>query len=120
MVAYPDVDWETHCRNFVEISLGLTFNPYTIQIEPHDYMAEFFQTLSRINTILIDFNRDVWGYISLGYFKQKSKRAKSALPPCRIKSTPSTLKTPKATSAWPTPYWASYPKNCPSPAGSAT
>ena len=73
MVAYPDVDWETHCRNFVEIGLGLTFNPYTIQIEPHDYMAEFFQTLSRINTILIDFNRDVWGYISLGYFKQKVK-----------------------------------------------
>ena len=73
MVAYPDIDWETHCRNFVEISLGLTFNPYTIQIEPHDYMAEFFQTLSRINTILIDFNRDVWGYISLGYFKQKVK-----------------------------------------------
>ena len=73
MVAYPDVDWEPHCRNFVEIGLGLTFNPYTIQIEPHDYMAEFFQTLSRINTILIDFNRDVWGYISLGYFKQKVK-----------------------------------------------
>ena len=73
MVAYPDVDWETHCRNFVEIGLGLAFNPYTIQIEPHDYMAEFFQTLSRINTILIDFNRDVWGYISLGYFKQKVK-----------------------------------------------
>ncbi len=73
MVAYPDVDWEAHCRRFVEESLGLTFNPYTIQIEPHDYMAEFFQTLGRINTILIDFNRDVWGYISLGYFKQKVK-----------------------------------------------
>lgn len=73
MVAYPDVDWEAHCRKFVEESLGLTFNPYTIQIEPHDYMAEFFQTLGRINTILIDFNRDVWGYISLGYFKQKVK-----------------------------------------------
>ena len=71
--AYPDLDWEAHCRCFVEQSLGLTFNPYTIQIEPHDYMAEFFQTLSRINTILIDFNRDVWGYISLGYFKQKVK-----------------------------------------------
>ena len=71
--AYPDMDWEVHCRRFVEQSLGLTFNPYTIQIEPHDYMAEFFQTLSRINTILIDFNRDVWGYISLGYFKQKVK-----------------------------------------------
>ena len=73
MVAYPDVDWEGHCRRFVEEDLGLTFNPYTIQIEPHDYMAEFFQTVSRINTILIDFNRDVWGYISLGYFKQKVK-----------------------------------------------
>ncbi len=73
MVAYPDIDWEQHCQNFVEQSLGLTFNPYTIQIEPHDYMAEFFQTISRINTILIDFNRDVWGYISLGYFKQKVK-----------------------------------------------
>lgn len=73
LVAYPDVDWEQHCQNFVEQSLGLTFNPYTIQIEPHDYMAEFFQTISRINTILIDFNRDVWGYISLGYFKQKVK-----------------------------------------------
>ena len=71
--AYPDMDWEAHCHRFVEQSLGLTFNPYTIQIEPHDYMAEFFQTLSRINTILIDFNRDVWGYISLGYFKQEVK-----------------------------------------------
>lgn len=73
MVAYPDVDWEGHCRRFVEEDLGLTFNPYTIQIEPHDYMAEFFQAVSRINTILVDFNRDVWGYISLGYFKQKVK-----------------------------------------------
>ena len=73
LVAYPDVDWENHCRQFVEQSLGLTFNPYTIQIEPHDYMAELFQTVARTNTILIDFNRDVWAYISLGYFKQKVK-----------------------------------------------
>ena len=73
LVAYPDVDWERHCQLFVEKSLGLTFNPYTIQIEPHDYMAELFQTISRINTILIDFNRDIWGYISMGYFKQKVK-----------------------------------------------
>ena len=73
MVAYPDVDWEAHCQAFVERGLGLTFNPYTIQIEPHDYMAEFVQTIARLNTILIDFNRDVWGYISLGYFKQKVK-----------------------------------------------
>ena len=73
LVAYPEVDWEAHCRRFVEYNLGLTFNPYTIQIEPHDYMAEFFQNISRINTILIDFNRDLWGYISIGYFKQKVK-----------------------------------------------
>ena len=73
LVVYPDVDWERYCQQFVEKSLGLTFNPYTIQIEPHDYMAELFQTLARINTILIDFNRDIWGYISMGYFKQKVK-----------------------------------------------
>lgn len=70
--AYPQTDWQSVCQHFVE-SLGLTFNPYTIQIEPHDYMAEFFQTISRINTILIDFNRDIWGYISLGYFRQRLK-----------------------------------------------
>jgi adenylosuccinate lyase len=70
-VAYPDVDWAQFAQNFVE-SLGLNFNPYTIQIEPHDYMAEFFHALSRFNTILLDFDRDVWGYISLGYFKQKT------------------------------------------------
>ncbi|MDD2740502.1 MAG: adenylosuccinate lyase [Methylomonas lenta] len=70
-VAYPDVDWAQFAQNFVE-SLGLSFNPYTIQIEPHDYMAEFFHALSRFNTILLDFDRDVWGYISLGYFKQRT------------------------------------------------
>jgi adenylosuccinate lyase len=70
-VAYPDVNWAVFAQNFVE-SLGLTFNPYTIQIEPHDYMAEFFHALSRFNTILLDFDRDVWGYISLGYFKQRT------------------------------------------------
>ncbi|MDO4895875.1 MAG: adenylosuccinate lyase [Moraxella sp.] len=70
--AYPDIDWVKHSQSFVE-SLDLTFNPYTTQIEPHDYMAELFDALRRFNTILIDFNRDVWGYISLGYFKQKLK-----------------------------------------------
>ena len=70
-VAYPAVDWTLFAQHFVE-SLGLGFNPYTIQIEPHDYMAEFFHALSRFNTILLDFDRDVWGYISLGYFKQKT------------------------------------------------
>lgn len=70
--AYPDINWPAHSQAFVE-SLGLTFNPYTTQIEPHDYMAELFDALHRFNTILIDFNRDVWGYISLGFFKQKLK-----------------------------------------------
>jgi adenylosuccinate lyase len=70
-IAYPEVNWEIFAQNFVE-SLGLSFNPYTIQIEPHDYIAEFFHALSRFNTILLDFDRDVWGYISLGYFKQKT------------------------------------------------
>jgi len=69
--AYPDIDWPTFAQEFVE-SLGLTFNPYTIQIEPHDYIAEYFHVFARINTILIDFSRDVWGYISVGYFKQKT------------------------------------------------
>jgi adenylosuccinate lyase len=68
--AYPEVDWEAFARRFVE-GRGLTFNPYTIQIEPHDYMAELYDAFARINTILIDLDRDVWGYISLGYFKQK-------------------------------------------------
>jgi adenylosuccinate lyase len=72
VAAYPDLDWESLAKRFVE-SLGLAFNPYTIQIEPHDYLAEFCDALGRFNTILIDFNRDVWGYISLGYFKQKVK-----------------------------------------------
>ncbi len=70
LIAYPDVDWSAFARHFVE-SLGLAWNPYTIQIEPHDYVAELLQALARFNTILIDFNRDVWGYIALAYFKQK-------------------------------------------------
>ncbi|OTG83582.1 adenylosuccinate lyase [Acinetobacter sp. ANC 4648] len=70
--AYPDINWPAHSQAFVE-SLGLDFNPYTTQIEPHDYMAELFDALRRFNTILIDFNRDVWGYISLGFFKQRLK-----------------------------------------------
>jgi adenylosuccinate lyase len=71
--AYPDFDWESFSRNVIEQRLGLTFNPYTIQIEPHDYMAELFDAVARANTILLDLNRDLWGYISLGYFKQRTK-----------------------------------------------
>ena len=69
--AYPDVDWAANAEEFIE-SLGLDWNPYTTQIEPHDYIAELYDAIARFNTILIDLDRDIWGYISLGYFKQKT------------------------------------------------
>jgi adenylosuccinate lyase len=69
--AYPEIDWQAVAQDFIE-QLGLDYNPYTTQIEPHDYMAELFDGLARSNTILIDYARDIWGYISLGYFKQKT------------------------------------------------
>ena len=69
--AYPEIDWAQNAREFIE-SLGLDWNPYTTQIEPHDYIAELYDSVARFNTILIDLDRDVWGYISLGYFKQKT------------------------------------------------
>jgi len=76
--AWPDFDWEAFSRKVIEtpepLGLGLTFQPYSIQIEPHDYMAELFDAVARTNTILIDFARDVWGYVSLGYFKQRLKK----------------------------------------------
>jgi adenylosuccinate lyase len=72
-VAYPGVDWERFCRRFVE-RLGLEFNPYTIQIEPHDSFAELFDAYARANTVLLDLDRDIWGYVALGYFRQKLKR----------------------------------------------
>ena len=72
LVAYPEIDWPAFAKNFVT-HLGIEFNPYTIQIEPHDAIAELFDAYGRVNTILIDLNRDLWGYISLGYFKQKLK-----------------------------------------------
>jgi len=71
--AYPQTDWQAFSKNVIEQRLGLVFNPYTIQIEPHDYMAELFDAIARANTILLDLNRDIWGYISLGYFKQITK-----------------------------------------------
>jgi len=71
--AYPDFDWESFSKNVVEQRLGLTFNPYTIQIEPHDGMAELFDAIARANTILLDMDRDFWSYISIGYFKQRTK-----------------------------------------------
>ncbi|MGH8662675.1 MAG: adenylosuccinate lyase [Burkholderiales bacterium] len=72
LAAYPEIDWEALARRFVS-SLGLAFNPYTIQIEPHDAIAELFDAYARVNTILLDLDRDVWGYVSLGYFRQKLK-----------------------------------------------
>jgi adenylosuccinate lyase len=73
LAAYPEVDWEGFARGVVEQSLGLTFNPWTIQIEPHDWMAELFDAMAGINTVLLDLDRDIWGYVSLGYFKQRLK-----------------------------------------------
>jgi adenylosuccinate lyase len=73
LAAYPDFDWPAFSRRVVEERLGLAFNPYTIQIEPHDWIAELFDAVTRANTILIDWSRDAWGYISLGYFKQRTK-----------------------------------------------
>jgi adenylosuccinate lyase len=69
-VAYPGIDWQRFCRRFVE-RLGLEFNPYTIQIEPHDSFAELFDAYARANTVLLDLDRDIWGYVALGYFRQK-------------------------------------------------
>lgn len=71
LAAYPEIDWPAFARAFVE-SLGLTWNPYTTQIEPHDYMAELFDAIARFNTVLIDLCRDLWGYVSLGYFRQQA------------------------------------------------
>jgi adenylosuccinate lyase len=71
--AYPSFDWPAFSKAVIEQRLGLVFNPYTIQIEPHDYMAELFDAFARVNTILLDLNRDIWSYVSLGYFKQKLK-----------------------------------------------
>lgn len=73
LVAYPDLAWDKLAKEFIETNLGLTFNPYTTQIEPHDYQAEIYDTSRRINTILIDLCRDIWAYISINYFKQKVK-----------------------------------------------
>ena len=72
LVAYPDIDWADFARNFVE-SFGLDWNPYSTQIEPHDYLAELFDSIARFNTVLTDFCRDIWSYISLGYFRQKMR-----------------------------------------------
>jgi adenylosuccinate lyase len=73
VIAYPEVNWEQHAKTFIS-SLGLEYNSMTTQIEPHDFLAEIFNIIARVNTILIDFNRDIWSYVSVGYFKQKLKK----------------------------------------------
>lgn len=83
-VAYPDIDWYAFSKRFEE-DLGLTFNPYTTQIEPHDYMAELFAAVDRFNTILIDFDRDIWGYISMVYSLKRQLRVKLVLQLCHTK-----------------------------------
>jgi len=102
VVAYPEVDWPAFADEFFN-RLGLEWNPYTTQIEPHDYLAEYFDVLARFNTIVIDFCRDLWGYISLGYFRQKTVAGEvgsSTMPP---KSIPLILKMPKVIWGWPMP-----------------
>ena len=84
VAALPRVDWPDFSARFI-LSLGLQPNPYTTQIEPHDWIAEYCHALSRANTVLIDFARDMWTYISLGYFRQRPVPGKSAPPPCRTR-----------------------------------
>jgi len=107
LTAWPEFDWEAfraqRGRGTGTAWARTAFSPTRIQIEPHDYMAELFDAIARTNTILIDWSRDVWGYVSLGYFKQKLQGRRGRLHrPCRTRSTRSTSKTPRATWAWPT------------------
>jgi adenylosuccinate lyase len=101
LAAWPDFDWEAFSQRVIEQQLGLTFNPYTIQIEPHDYMAELFDAVTRLNTILIDWSRDVWAYVRWAISSSAPKPARSAARRCRTRSTRSTSRTPRATSASP-------------------
>ena len=84
MSAYPNVDWQAVAEKFVT-GLGLDFNPYVTQIEPHDYMAELFACVERFNTITLDFDRDIWSYISIGYLSKRPSRVRSVLRRCRIR-----------------------------------
>ena len=113
IAAYPEIDWMEFSRQFVT-GLGLEWNPYTTQIEPHDYIAELFHAIMRFNTILIDFNRDVWGYVSRWVISIKNpSRARWGRRPCRTRSTRSISKIPKVTWVWPTHCWSTWRINCP-------
>jgi adenylosuccinate lyase len=102
--AYPDVDWESFSKEVVEKRLGLEFNPYTIQIEPHDYMAELFDAIARANTILLDVNRDIWVTSLLVISNKKPRQVKSVHQLCRTKSIQLILKIQKVTWVLPTHF----------------
>ena len=119
LAAYPDADWSAIGRRFVE-GLGLEWNPYTTQIEPHDWLAEIFGAVARLNTVLVDFARDAWGYISLGYFRSRAAPGEVGSSTMPHKVNPSTSRTPKATSGSPTPSSTTSPGSSPSRAGSVT
>jgi adenylosuccinate lyase len=118
--AYPEFDWETFSKNVIEQRLGLAFNPYTIQIEPHDYMAELFDAVARANTILLDLNRDIWGYISLGYFKQRTKAGEIGSSTMPHKVNPIDFENSEGNLGLANALLRHFPKSCRYRAGSAT
>ena len=118
VVAYPDVDWERLAAKVVA-GLGLEFNPYTTQIEPHDYMAEYFDALARTGTILMDLDRDIWGYVSLGYFRQRLAEGEVGSSTMPHKVNPIDFENSEATLALPMRCCAISPRSYPSRAGSA-
>ena len=119
VASYPDVDWQNLSDGFVS-SLGLRPNPFTTQIEPHDYIAEWFHALMRFNQVLLDFDRDVWATSPSTTSDSAKWQARPARQPCLIRSTPSTSKTPRATSASRTRCWTTWQANYRSPVGSGT
>ena len=119
VVAYPKIDWPALSQEFVE-SLGLDWNPMTTQIEPHDYMAELFHSCSRLNTIMLDFDRDIWSYISIGYFRQKVITGEVGSSTMPHKINPIDFENSEGNLGLPMRCLNTLPANCPSAAGSET
>jgi adenylosuccinate lyase len=115
-VAYPEIDWPSLAKSFVE-DLRLVWNPYTTQIEPHDYLAESFAIMARFNTILINVCRDVWGYIALGYFRQKTLAGEVGSSTMPHKVNPIDLENAEGNSGSPTPSLSISFMHCRYPAG---
>jgi adenylosuccinate lyase len=124
LAAWPDFDWEAFARKVVEtpepLGLGLTFQPFSIQIEPHDYMAELFDAVARANTILIDLSRDIWGYVSLGYFKQKLKAGEIGSSTMPHKVNPIDFENAEGNLGLANALLRHWPRSCRSAAGSVT